>query len=351
MLLLRTDTEMGAEASTLSIDKPSCGRTNLRVAGRAAEPVIDVVQITKALADCDLEQFRPLLPVGYNTTAEAYRRSVSMLTTDDLTNHYTGGLDRFHNDFVPFLKSTLQSLSGGWWNLEDYIAFASGSDVDLMAHIINATTVDSPVTVYPGDWFGFQVGANQPSRVQFTMNSGGTMACICVPSVRNGHLTVQMLDFLKGADSCLLNINLFPTLEARERHSVSEALSPILAKSIISVSFSRGFGLTASQIGIVLMHREHPFARKFQTLLKWFTYFNNAIACEAFKRLDFTTLAEVDQRRRCWVENWLSERGLPVVGSGSYYVKSFRSDGRLPDRFAPLVRDGLLRLCFKPQIF
>ena len=351
MLLLRTDTEMGVEPSTLSLHKPSCGRTDLRVAGRAAEPVVDVAQITKALDACDLEQFRPLLPVGYNTTTEAYRRAVSMLTTDDLTNHYTSGLNRFHDDFVPFLKSTLHSLSGGAWNLEDYVAFASGSDVDLMAHIINATAIDSLVAIYPGDWFGFKVGASQPSRVQFTMNSGGTMACICVPSVRNGHLTVQMLDFLKAADSCLLNINLFPTLEPHERHSVAEALRPVLSKSVISVSFSRGFGLTASQMGVILMHREHPIGRKFQTLLKWFTYFNNRIACEAFKRLDFTALADVDQRRRSWVMEWLSNRGLPVVESGSYYVKSFRTNGPLQGRFAPLVRDGLLRLCFKPQIF
>ena len=48
------------------------------------------------------------------------------------------------------------------------------------------------------------------------------------------------------------------------------------------------------------------------------------------------------------VRDWLKEKGLPAVESGSYYVKAFRPEGELPDLLRPLARDGLLRLCFKP---
>ena len=43
------------------------------------------------------------------------------------------------------------------------------------------------------------------------------------------------------------------------------------------------------------------------------------------------------------------ERGLPAVTSVSYYVKSFRVEGELPDYLAPLRRAAdVVRLCFKP---
>jgi hypothetical protein len=56
----------------------------------------------------------------------------------------------------------------------------------------------------------------------------------------------------------------------------------------------------------------------------------------------------VDEARRRWVQRFLAERELPAVESGSYYVKSFRVDGPVPERLRPLARDGLVRLCFKP---
>jgi hypothetical protein len=37
-----------------------------------------------------------------------------------------------------------------------------------------------------------------------------------------------------------------------------------------------------------------------------------------------------------------------MVETGSYYVKAFRVEGEMPDRLRPLVRDVVLRLCFKP---
>ena len=80
----------------------------------------------------------------------------------------------------------------------------------------------------------------------------------------------------------------------------------------------------------------------------WFTYFFITLAARAFARLDLAALAAVDARRRQWVNDWLTQRGLPVVPSGSYYVKSFQIDGPVPAALAPLTRDGMLRLCFKP---
>jgi hypothetical protein len=289
-----------------------------------------------------------LLPVGYEATAEAYRRAASQVTAADLSNHYTSGLQYFNDQFVPGLKRTLARLSGGIWNLDEYCAYAAGSDVDLMSHIIEA--VPGPVAVYPGDWFGFQVGASQPDRVRFTPDSHGTLACMCVPSVRNGHLTAQMLQFLTDAEHCLLNINLYPTLAPEERHQIAQVLAPLLPKSILSISFSRGFALTASQLGVILVHRDHPLRRKFETQWSWFTYFFNLIAARAFELLDLSQIQQVDEKRRIWVTNWLKQRNLPVVESGSYYVKSFQVTGQIPPKLSPLIRGGLLRLCMKPPI-
>src|SRR5205085_5333595 len=128
----------------------------------------------------------------------------------------------------------------------------------------------------------------------------------------------------------------------------AERLAGVLGKSVLSISFSRGFGLTASQLGVALVRRDHPYCRRFATPWSWFTYFHNALAARAFQALDLAHLQDVDRERHRWVLDWLRARQLPVVESGSYYVKSFRIDGIVPDRLRPLVRDDLVRLCFKP---
>ena len=84
--------------------------------------------------------------------------------------------------------------------------------------------------------------------------------------------------------------------------------------------------------------------------VRWFTYFFNALAARAFLRLDRAALAAVDVHRRQWVSDWLAARGLPVVPSGSYYVKAFQVEGPIPSALTSLARDGLLRLCFKPPL-
>ncbi|MBO0755743.1 MAG: hypothetical protein J2P54_07770 [Bradyrhizobiaceae bacterium] len=48
--------------------------------------------------------------------------------------------------------------------------------------------------------------------------------------------------------------------------------------------------------------------------------------------------------------DWLIAKGLPVVETGSYYMKSFRVSGPAPAPVGTLQRDGLVRLCFKPPI-
>ena len=344
MLLSRTEPTLGAGKSAVSIKQPIIGRDNLCIPGRTAEPTISIEHLEAALKDEDIERFRPLLPIGYEATAAAYQTAVKQITANTLSTHYIEGIQFFQDEFVPFLKNSLKELSG--WDLQDYVAYAAGSDVDFMTHIIDA--VEQPVCLYPGDWYGFLVGASRQENIKWDINSKGAMACLCIPSVRNGHLTQEMFEFLERADTCLLNINLYPTLPESERHAIAASLNPILPKSILSVSFSRGFGLTASQLGVILIHKNHPLRKRFDTQWRWFSYYFNAIATQAYMALDLTELKREDKKRRQWVQNWLHERELPIVESGSYYIKSFRPQGSIPERLMPLVREDILRLCFKP---
>lgn len=287
--------------------------------------------------------------MGYAAAAAAYRDAAAKITATALSQHYRTGLEFFHDEFVHHLKSRLWSLSGGAWALADYVAYACGSDVDFMTHIVDAANDGPGSAVYPGDWYGFAAGALHPGRVDRAARPGRRLACLCVPSVRNGHLTHEMLRFLGEAECCLLNINLFPTLEAAERHAIGKALASVLEKSIISVSFSRGFGLTASQLGVILIHRDHPWRKLHHERWSWLTYFYNAIAAHAFMGLDVDEIAAVDTVRRKSVSECLKALGLPVVHSGSYYVKSFRPEGEVAPHLRPLSREGLVRLCFKPE--
>jgi hypothetical protein len=295
-----------------------------------------------------VEALRPLLPVGYAAGADAYRAAVAALTAHDLSTHYTAGLRWFHGEFVPHLKRVLGDLSGGAWDLADFEAFAAGSDVDFMTHLIEAVAAREEVCVYPGDWFGFRVGCTHVERVRWDTASAGRLACLCVPSVRNGHLTEEMCEFLTAAAACLLNLNLFPTLAADERRATAQRLTAVLDKSVLSISFSRGFGLTASQLGVALVPRGHPYRRRFAAVWEWLTYFHNALAARAFQALDLDRVADVDRQRRVWVLDWLARRELPAVTSGSYYVKAFQPIDGVPEALRPLARDGLVRLCFKP---
>jgi uncharacterized protein (TIGR02996 family) len=263
-----------------------------------------------------VEGFRALLPVGYEAGIEAYRAAVNALVVRDLTEHYTRGLGWFRGEFVPRLKAVLHHLSGGAWDLADFDAFAAGSDVDFMTHLVEAVSAREGVCLYPGDWHGFRVGCTHPEKILWEADSASRLACLCVPSVRNGHLTEEMLAFLERADACLLNLNLFPTLEPEERESVARGLAGVLGKAVLSISFSRGFGLTASQLGVALVRRDHPYRRQYETAWEWLTYFHNALAARAFLELDLPRLGEVDRQRQTWVASWLRERGLPVVGTG-----------------------------------
>jgi hypothetical protein len=213
---------------------------------------------------------------------------------------------------------------------------------------VEAIAGSEEVCLYPGDWFGFRVGSSRPDRIHWTDRSQGKLACLCIPSVRNGHLTEEMAGFLEDARVCLLNLNLFPTLPAVERRAVAERLAPLLPKSVLSISFSRGFGLTASQLGVALVHRDHPYRARFAEQWEWLTYFHNAVAARAFMHFDIRAAQVVDDMRRASVADWLRGRGLPVIESGSYYVKAFRLNGPVPEELRPLVRDGVVRLCFKP---
>ncbi len=282
MLLSRTDARVGAGASTGPVDQPPLGRQRLCVAGGSVEPVVSADLLLNALAGTGAEPLRALLPVGYAAGVAAYREAVAGLTATDLAEHYTAGLRSFHEEFVPGLRRRLTELSGGAWDLDDFVGYAAGSDVDLMTHLIEAVAAREEVCLYPGDWFGFRVGCTHPERIRWTTDTRGRLACLCVPSVRNGHLTAEMVDFLTDAEYVLLNLNLYPTLAPAERAMVAAALAPLLGKAVLSISFSRGFGLTASQLGVFLVHRDHPLRARFETQWQWFTYFHNALAARAF---------------------------------------------------------------------
>ena len=304
--------------------------------------------MTSAIEPHEIEIFRPLLPVGYETGVVAYQSAAAKLSARDLTTHYTEGLHFFHDKFVPFLKRTIEGLTGGVWDLSDHAGFAAGSDCDFMSHLVEAVAIKEQVKLYPGDWYGFLVGCTQTNNISFDDSEGGELACICVPSVRNGHFTEPMFDFLNQSNSCLLNLNLFPTMRDEDRASVARELQSLLPKSILSISFSRGFGLTASQLGVVLVPKSHPYCSRFATQWNWFTYFYNSLAARAFLEFDIADAQKVDAKRFEWVKTWLSERDLPALSTGSYYVRSFRVTGNLPEYFAPLQRDNVVRLCFKP---
>ncbi|HZZ79325.1 MAG TPA: hypothetical protein VFE62_12455 [Gemmataceae bacterium] len=337
----------------MSIVESIVRRDGLRVAGGSVEPIVSAEQLVAALAGEDVERFRPLLPVGYASVAHAYAEAAAELTARDLSEHYTVGLAWFHHEFVPQLKARLTWLTGGAWSsadLADHIAFAAGSDADLIAHLVEAVAAREPISVYPGDWFGFSVGSTRQANIDWQADATGRLACLCVPSVRNGHVTAEMVAFLESAAACLLNINLFPTLPSPERAGVASDLRPLLEKSVLSISFSRGFGMTASQLGVFLVHREHPYVRRFREQWNWFSYYFNALAARAFLRLDLAEVERVNDSRRAWVARWLGTHSLPAISTGSYYVKAFNLVEPPPARLQPLTRDGVVRLCFKPQV-
>ncbi len=250
------------------------------------------------------------------------------------------------------MKRVLHELSGGAWDLSQHRVFAAGSDVDLMMHVVDAAAATAPVHAFPGDWWGFKKGMAR-DRVRFS-DGAADLGCLCLPSVRNGHVTEEMVGFIARCRSSLWNLNLWPTLPDDDRHAAAQALLPSLPQALLSVSFSRGFGMTASQLGVLLVPAGHPLLAHAEAL-DWLTYFHNAIAARAFCKVDVDVLRAVDGQRRAEVAGWLREHGLPVVETGTYYVKSFRPDlqqGPLPERLRPLLRDDdgepILRLCFKP---
>jgi len=332
----------------MSIQQLDVRRDRLRLAGGSVEPLVPAEALTAALEHEEIEPLRPLLPVGYDAVARAYARAALGITAADLTSHYTRGLEYFHDEFTPALKQRLVLLTGGAWRLDDFVGYAAGSDVDLMTHLIEAIAAREPVNLYPGDWFGFRVGSTHPQNIRWEPRAEDRLACLCVPSVRNGHFTDEMSAFVAGASAVLLNLNLFPTLIATERNEVARRLAPQLPRAILSISFSRGFGMTAAQLGVFLIHRDHPWRCRFEQQWNWFTYFYSSIAAKAFLEIDLEELSAVDAARREWVHDWLAARGLPAVASGSYYVKAFRVEGEIPQRLLPLERDGLVRLCLKP---
>jgi hypothetical protein len=55
---------------------------------------------------------------------------------------YTSGFAFFHERFVPHLKSVLGELSGGVWDLADFVAYATDSDVDFIQETLRLPIQD-----------------------------------------------------------------------------------------------------------------------------------------------------------------------------------------------------------------
>ena len=64
-----------------------------------------------------------------------------MVSLSQVASLHTSGLAFFHERFVPQLKSVLGELSGGVWDLAEFVAYAAGSDVDFMTHLVEAVVM------------------------------------------------------------------------------------------------------------------------------------------------------------------------------------------------------------------
>ena len=64
-----------------------------------------------------------------------------MASLSQVASLYTSGLAFFHERFVPHLKCVLGELGGGVWDLADFVAYAAGSDVDFMTHLVEAVVM------------------------------------------------------------------------------------------------------------------------------------------------------------------------------------------------------------------
>ena len=102
----------------------------------------------------------------------------------DLADHYTHGLTFFHEQFVPLSEGRArESLSGGAWDLNDFVGYAAGSDVDFMTHLVEAVAASERVRLFPGDWFGFRVGCTKrPTSHWDAAGRGNWPACVYRPS-------------------------------------------------------------------------------------------------------------------------------------------------------------------------
>ena len=65
-----------------------------------------------------------------------------MVSLSQVASLYTRGLAFFHERVVPHLKSVLGELSGGVWDLADFVAYAAGSEVDFMQETLRLPIQD-----------------------------------------------------------------------------------------------------------------------------------------------------------------------------------------------------------------
>src|SRR5258708_8470140 len=169
---------MGTGEPIMPLEQLDVRRDGLCVAGGSVEPTVSPDLILAALEGEEIEAFRPLLPVGYDAVARAYASAAQNITADDLTGHYTLRLEYFHDEFAPAVKQRLVGMTGGAWDLDDYVPYASGTTVHLMTHLIQAVAARESVHLFPGDWYGFLVGSPHQRNIRWDSKAQGRLACL-----------------------------------------------------------------------------------------------------------------------------------------------------------------------------
>ena len=262
----------------MPLDQPAVRRQRVRLAGGSPEPAVPVEQPPEARS-------RPTRWSDFGRCCRSATRlepprtaqRPAELTARDLAEHYTSGLAFFHERFVPHLKECarrakrrrlgpyrLRRLRRGFGRrFHDasgrggrrarprlpvprrlvWLPSRSDSDGEPRLGRFGPRGAGMPVRAVGAKWTPDPGNARLPAR---------RSALPAEPESLSDHAG------RRAARSC-------------------GGASPLLERAVLSISFSRGFGLTASQLGVFLLHRDHPYRMRFETQWAWFTYFFNAL--------------------------------------------------------------------------
>ncbi len=284
--------------------------------GGSVEPVVSPGQLLNALADEAVERFRALLPVGYAAAADAYRTAVEGLTAESLSTHYTDGLTFFHETFVPALAGRITDLTGGVWDLSGHVAYAAGSDVDFMTHLVEAVAARGPP---PSSWAtGSASGSARRTRTRSTGMPPAEVPWPASASPRQRTAPDRGDDHISSRRG---RLSPQPEPVSNPGPSGTSADGPrllgLLNRSVLSISFSRGFRPYRLATRCALRTSRPSFAAGSPLNGTGSPIFHNALAARAFLAARPPRLESVDRLRRAHVADRLETRGLPSVATGA----------------------------------